>query len=204
MRTKLYQQIQKNTHSRTMNNSNGSEPRRQGPPAAAVSPRVTQSLSEYDAEIEEQLRRRALAQQPPPPMGPSVIPNGAFPGSLTPGWNDPPPLNPDSVLGNANSRRPRIDPRRRAPYPIESNSLLFYPNPESGGSEPSSRPTAMVMPRQLPLPPDALNGAATHEPDEGTVTTRGRPASGNAASRVPTAVVPPRMKKPNHANLPHF
>ncbi|EDW07704.1 basic salivary proline-rich protein 1 [Drosophila mojavensis] len=52
-------------------------------------------------------------QQPPPPMGQTIAPSGAFPGSLTPGWNDPPP-----VSGDSGNRRPRLDLRKRVAYPM--------------------------------------------------------------------------------------
>ncbi|XP_023179992.1 basic salivary proline-rich protein 2 [Drosophila hydei] len=52
-------------------------------------------------------------QQPPPPMGQSIAPSGAFPGSLTPGWNDPPPVSGDTA-----NRRPRLDLRKRVAYPM--------------------------------------------------------------------------------------
>ncbi|KAH8300899.1 hypothetical protein KR044_003689 [Drosophila immigrans] len=75
--------------------------------------------------------------QPPPPMGQNIAPTGAFPGipkktdhttyddieflislgSLTPGWNDPPPISGD-VASNPSARRPRLDLRKRVAYPM--------------------------------------------------------------------------------------
>ncbi|KAH8418937.1 hypothetical protein KR222_005732, partial [Zaprionus bogoriensis] len=84
--------------------------------------------------------------QPPPPSGQSIAPTGAFPGkppphthtpvnlyapaltpsppplalpgSLTPGWNDPPPVHGDVTSSN---RRPRLDLRKRVAHPMNAN-----------------------------------------------------------------------------------
>ncbi|XP_030569116.1 steroid receptor RNA activator 1 [Drosophila novamexicana] len=71
-------------------------------------------------------------QQPPPPMGQSIAPSGAFPGSLTPGWNDPPPVSADAGTASAGNRRPRLDLRKRVAYPMNgsgSNPQATQPPP---------------------------------------------------------------------------
>ncbi|EDW00233.1 putative proline-rich receptor-like protein kinase PERK6 [Drosophila grimshawi] len=60
-------------------------------------------------------------QQPPPPMGQTIAPTGAFPGSLTPGWNDPPPISSTDGTSNASNRRPRLDLRKRVAHPMNGN-----------------------------------------------------------------------------------
>ncbi|KRF99685.1 uncharacterized protein Dwil_GK10241 [Drosophila willistoni] len=99
-----------------------------------------------------------LQQPPPPPLptGQSVLPpSGAFPGSLTPGWNDPPPLAMDS----SNNRRPRLDLRKRVAYPMDgstigSNAISVGNAPPldmAAGLANPLRPVAMVPPqRQAP------------------------------------------------------
>ncbi|KAH8411509.1 hypothetical protein KR215_005740 [Drosophila sulfurigaster] len=66
--------------------------------------------------------------QPPPPMGQNIAPTGAFPGSLTPGWNDPPPISAEAA-SNLNSRRPRLDLRKRVAYPMDQPPLQPQPQP---------------------------------------------------------------------------
>ncbi|KAH8387652.1 hypothetical protein KR093_008547 [Drosophila rubida] len=84
--------------------------------------------------------------QPPPPVGQNIAPTGAFPGkstntlrkqhtprmtfdfsisigSLTPGWNDPPPISADAV------RRPRLDLRKRVAHPMNEPPSQLQPQP---------------------------------------------------------------------------
>ncbi|KAH8281338.1 hypothetical protein KR018_010112, partial [Drosophila ironensis] len=57
---------------------------------------------------------------PPPPTGQNIAPVGAFPGSLTPGWNDPPPLSDNSRSCKVDMRsRPRLDLRKRVAHPLD-------------------------------------------------------------------------------------
>ncbi|KAL7744488.1 hypothetical protein ACLKA6_001859 [Drosophila palustris] len=67
--------------------------------------------------------------QPPPPMGQNIAPTGAFPGSLTPGWNDPPPIHVDGAT-NSSNRRPRLDLRKRVAYPMNGNENSVQPPPQ--------------------------------------------------------------------------
>ncbi|XP_017056227.1 WAS/WASL-interacting protein family member 1 [Drosophila ficusphila] len=136
---------------------------------------------------------------PPPPTGQNIAPSGAFPGSLTPGWNDPPPVSADALTSNANNRRPRLDLRKRVAHPLDGKSGQGPPSLDAS----SPRPVAMVPPqRQLPYPdPHNMAGGAA---DAGTF---GGAANANAMrlpplaqaigidpSKVPVAMVPPRQK----------
>lgn len=90
--------------------------------------------------------------KPPPSMPPASEP---FPGSRTPGWNDPPPLsyNPMSA---ATPGRPRISLNKRVAYPLQGGVT---------STTATTKPTAVVLPNQVaggisPLPPPPLAGNA--------------------------------------------
>uniref|UniRef100_A0A6P4F0N2 WAS/WASL-interacting protein family member 1 n=1 Tax=Drosophila rhopaloa TaxID=1041015 RepID=A0A6P4F0N2_DRORH len=146
-----------------------------------------------------QLLQQAAAP-PPPPTGQNIAPSGAFPGSLTPGWNDPPPISADAVSSNANNRRPRLDLRKRVAHPLDGQSGgLLAPLTDAA----SPRPVAMVPPqRQIPYPdPYSTAGGAADAGGFGVGpnanTMRLPPlaqAIGIDPSKVPVAMVPPRQK----------
>eukprot|EP00099_Drosophila_melanogaster_P016690 NP_572465.1 uncharacterized protein Dmel_CG2147 [Drosophila melanogaster] len=143
---------------------------------------------------------------PPPPTGQIIAPSGAFPGSLTPGWNDPPPISADSQSCKLNNSRPRLDLRKRVAHPLDGKSSsvqLVQPQlsiPTAQDSI-SPRPVALVTPqRQIPYP-DPNN------PPAGGADVGGFGAGPNAnAVRLPplahsisidpsrVAKVPPRTK----------
>ncbi|KAI8035184.1 circumsporozoite protein [Drosophila gunungcola] len=143
------------------------------------------------------------AAPPPPPTGQNIAPSGAFPGSLTPGWNDPPPISADALTNNANNRRPRLDLRKRVAHPLDGLSGL------SGGlvaplteATASPRPVAMVPPqRQIPCPDPNSTAGGTADAG-GFGGSNANPmrlpplaqAIGIDPSKVPVAMVPPRQK----------
>ncbi|KAH8367746.1 hypothetical protein KR084_002194 [Drosophila pseudotakahashii] len=142
---------------------------------------------------------------PPPPTGQTIAPSGAFPGSLTPGWNDPPPVSADALTSNANNRRPRLDLRKRVAHPLDGKSPaglmgLGSPPPDAG----SPRPVAMVPPhRQIPQPdpnnpPDGTADPGGFGGGDGVPNAIRLPplaqAIGIDPSKVPVAMVPPRQK----------
>ncbi|ALC49093.1 CG2147, partial [Drosophila busckii] len=43
-----------------------------------------------------------------------------FLGSLTPGWNDPPPV---ATGASSSVQRPRLDLRKRVAYPMDGNNF---------------------------------------------------------------------------------
>ncbi|XP_016994733.2 protein SCAR [Drosophila takahashii] len=147
--------------------------------------------------------QQLTAAPPPPPTGQNIAPSGAFPGSLTPGWNDPPPLSADALTSNANNRRPRLDLRKRVAHPLDGKSSGGPPPPLDAGSP---RPVAMVPPqRQIPQPDPQLGGPA----DAGGFAGGGgggiggpnavrlpplAQAIGIDPAKVPVAMVPPRQK----------
>ncbi|XP_016941932.3 uncharacterized protein [Drosophila suzukii] len=147
---------------------------------------------------------------PPPPTGQNIAPSGAFPGSLTPGWNDPPPLAGDALTPNANSRRPRLDLRKRVAHPLDGKStgLVSMGPPPMDAASP--RPVAMVPPHRQSSQPE-LNHTLGGSPD---VFVGGAAPNANAnpmrlpplpqaigidsskvpVAKVPVAKVPPRQK----------
>ncbi|KAH8419987.1 hypothetical protein KR009_004768 [Drosophila setifemur] len=147
---------------------------------------------------------------PPPPTGQHVAPSGLFPGSLTPGWNDPPPLSGNAMASSAGNRRPRLDLRKRVAYPVDGlpqASVLPPALPDAG----SPRPVAMVPPqRQLPTYPEPSNLAGGGPGVAGGAGGLGfgsamrvlPPVAGSASgvsislnpSNIPVAKVPPRTK----------
>ncbi|XP_023035091.1 protein diaphanous homolog 1 [Drosophila willistoni] len=151
-----------------------------------------------------------LQQPPPPPLptGQSVLPpSGAFPGSLTPGWNDPPPLAMDS----SNNRRPRLDLRKRVAYPMDgstigSNAISVGNAPPldmAAGLANPLRPVAMVPPqRQAPYvdygsgSTSSSNSGSSNNNNSSTDAARLPPVAIGSGdlSKVPVAMVPPRQK----------
>ncbi|XP_037725042.1 protein transport protein sec31 [Drosophila subpulchrella] len=149
---------------------------------------------------------------PPPPTGQNIAPSGAFPGSLTPGWNDPPPLAGDALTPNANNRRPRLDLRKRVAHPLDGKStgLVSMGPPPMDAASP--RPVAMVPPhRQSSQPelnhtlggsPDVFVGGAAPNANANANPMRlpplpqaiGIDSSKVPVARVPVAKVPPRQK----------
>lgn len=73
-------------------------------------------------------------------------------GSRTPGWNDPPPMVYNPLVGTASGgNRPRLDLKKRVAYPLQGTVA----GNAAGGV---SKPTAIVPPNTLasnlsPLPP---------------------------------------------------
>ncbi|KAH8347606.1 hypothetical protein KR067_002312 [Drosophila pandora] len=151
---------------------------------------------------------------PPPPTGQNIAPSGAFPGSLTPGWNDPPPISGGAMASGGDTRRPRLDLRKRVAYPL-SGQQFHQPQPNfqaPGLDQGLARPVAMVPPqRQLPV---QNHGSFGEGAGAGIIDASGfsgiggvgSPA-GNAnrppplaselignPSKVPVAIVPPRTK----------
>ncbi|XP_020808423.1 formin-2 [Drosophila serrata] len=131
---------------------------------------------------------------PPPPTGQNIAPSGAFPGSLTPGWNDPPPVSAESLANNANSRRPRLDLRKRVAHPLDGQPGYVAPPADIA----SPRPVAMVPPvRQMPYPdPNCVAGASSDAggPGAGLANVRLPPLAqdvGADPSRVPVARILP-------------
>ncbi|XP_017064390.1 uncharacterized protein LOC108103431 [Drosophila eugracilis] len=146
-------------------------------------------------------QRQQISAPPPPPTGQNIAPSGAFPGSLTPGWNDPPPISADVVTSTANSRRPRLDLRKRVAHPIDS---VAVPQPPDVGSP---RPVAMVTPnRQIQQPnlnnivggiADAGGFVGGGEGGPNANSTRLPPlghAAGIDSSKVPVAMITPMQK----------
>ncbi|XP_065362819.1 steroid receptor RNA activator 1 [Calliphora vicina] len=88
-----------------------------------------------------------MADKPPTAMPPSSEP---FPGSRTPGWNDPPTLayNPLSASSGGGPGRPRISLNKRVAYPLQGTVTP---------TTTSTKPMAVVLPNQasagLPPPP---------------------------------------------------
>ncbi|XP_005189205.2 steroid receptor RNA activator 1 [Musca domestica] len=95
-----------------------------------------------------------MADKPPTAMPPASEP---FPGSRTPGWNDPPPL-PYNPMSAAAPGRPRISLNKRVAYPLQGSVT---------STTATTKPTAVVLPNQLaggmplPPPPMAVNAATT-------------------------------------------
>ncbi|KAH8343251.1 steroid receptor RNA activator 1 [Drosophila kikkawai] len=144
----------------------------------------------------QQFENTSLPPPPPPPTGQNIAPSGAFPGSLTPGWNDPPPVSADAFTSNAGSRRPRLDLRKRVAHPLDGQPGYVAAPAEIA----SPRPVAMVPPqRQMPYP-DAKGGsgaAADAGPGAGLANMRLPPLAQDISvdpSRVPVARVTPRQK----------
>ncbi|EDV46844.1 formin-like protein 14 [Drosophila erecta] len=145
---------------------------------------------------------------PPPPTGQIIAPSGAFPGSLTPGWNDPPPVSAESLSCNANNRRPRLDLRKRVAHPLDgksSSAPLGQPQPPipTAYDAFAPRPVAMVTPqRQTPYPdpnnpPAGGTDAGGFGAGANTNAVRLPPLAQSIIidpSRVPVAMVPPRQK----------
>ncbi|XP_016962812.1 uncharacterized protein LOC108033117 [Drosophila biarmipes] len=141
---------------------------------------------------------------PPPPTGQNIAPSGAFPGSLTPGWNDPPPLTADALSPNANNRRPRLDLRKRVAHPLDgkSPSLVGMGPPPMDCASP--RPVAMVPPQRQSSQPE-LSQTTGGAPDAGGFAAPNANANpmrlpplpqaiNMDPSKVPVAKVPPRQK----------
>lgn len=93
-----------------------------------------------------------MADKPPTAMPPSSEP---FPGSRTPGWNDPPTLayNPLSASSGGGPGRSRISLNKRVAYPLQGCVTA---------TATSTKPTAVVLPNQAsvglsppPPPPTA-------------------------------------------------
>ncbi|KAH8288134.1 hypothetical protein KR054_003274 [Drosophila jambulina] len=146
---------------------------------------------------QQHLVQPSLPLPPPPPTGQNIAPSGAFPGSLTPGWNDPPPVSADALASNANSRRPRLDLRKRVAHPLDGQPGYVAPPADIA----STRPVAMVPPqRQMPYPdPNGGAGAAADAggPGAGLANVRLPPLAqdvGVDPSRVPVARITPRQK----------
>ncbi|KAI8118920.1 hypothetical protein FF38_07552 [Lucilia cuprina] len=89
-----------------------------------------------------------MADKPPTTAMPAA--SEPFPGSRTPGWNDPPTLayNPLSASSGGGPGRPRINLNKRVAYPLQGTVT-----PTAS----STKPTAVVLPNQasagLPPPP---------------------------------------------------
>ncbi|KAH8267254.1 hypothetical protein KR026_004263 [Drosophila bipectinata] len=151
---------------------------------------------------------------PPPPTGQNIAPTGAFPGSLTPGWNDPPPISGGAMASGGDTRRPRLDLRKRVAHPLSGQQ---YQQPQSNFPAPaldqgSPRPVAMVPPqRQLPVQnhgsfgvgagagmadASGFSGIGGVESPGGNVSRPPPLASELIAnpSKVPVAIIPPRAK----------
>ncbi|XP_061386554.1 steroid receptor RNA activator 1 [Musca vetustissima] len=95
-----------------------------------------------------------MADKPPAAMPPASEP---FPGSRTPGWNDPPPLAFNPMSAAATPGRPRISLNKRVAYPLQGSVT---------STTATTKPTAVVLPNQvagggmpLPPPPMAVNAA---------------------------------------------
>ncbi|EDX17400.1 GD16888 [Drosophila simulans] len=108
--------------------------------------------------------QQVASAPPPPPTGQIIAPSGVFPGSLTPGWNDPPPVSSDS----SNNSRPRLDLRKRVAHPLDGKSSsvqLDQPHPPIPTAQESllPRPVALVTPqRHIPNPdPNNPPGSGT-------------------------------------------
>ncbi|XP_068159112.1 uncharacterized protein [Drosophila tropicalis] len=139
-----------------------------------------------------------LQQPPPPPLptGQSALPpSGAFPGSLTPGWNDPPPLATDS----SNNRRPRLDLRKRVAYPMDGSNAISVGNAPpldmAAGLANPLRPVAMVPPqRQAPFEDYGSGSTSSSTNNNNSSTDASRLPPVATGSGVPMAMVPPRQK----------
>lgn len=89
-----------------------------------------------------------MADKPPTAMPPASEP---FPGSRTPGWNDPPALayNPLSSSSGGGPGRTRINLNKRVAYPLQGSV--------ASAAATSTKPMAVVLPNQasvgLPPPP---------------------------------------------------
>ncbi|KAH8235708.1 hypothetical protein KR032_005749 [Drosophila birchii] len=145
---------------------------------------------------QQQLEPTSLSL-PPPPTGQNIAPSGAFPGSLTPGWNDPPPVSADALANNASSRRPRLDLRKRVAHPLDGQPGYVA----SPADIASTRPVAMVPPvRQIPYPDPNCGAGASSDvggPGAGLTNVRLPPLAqdvGVDPSRVPVARILPRQK----------
>ncbi|KAM7346441.1 steroid receptor RNA activator 1 [Cochliomyia hominivorax] len=100
-----------------------------------------------------------MADKPPTAMPPASEP---FPGSRTPGWNDPPTLayNPLSASSIGGPGRPRINLNKRVAYPLQGTITQ---------STNTTKPTAVVLPNQAsaglpPPPPPTANSASIMQP----------------------------------------
>ncbi|XP_030377927.1 uncharacterized protein LOC115626657 [Scaptodrosophila lebanonensis] len=149
-----------------------------------------------NGEHNEQNNQPPSGQLPPPPTGQFIAP-GAFPGSLTPGWNDPPSVSAD----NANSRRPRLDLRKRVPFPLDGSSnatittITNRGNAHEGGGPPVNvRPVAKVSPQRLDMPADVGNNSNNGNDNIPQPRLQSRAPGNSDMSKVPVAKVPPRQK----------
>ncbi|XP_075156754.1 steroid receptor RNA activator 1 [Haematobia irritans] len=80
--------------------------------------------------------------KPPTAMPPASEP---FPGSRTPGWNDPPPMTYNPLAAGTPGRTRILN--KRVAYPLQGSVT---------STTPTTKPTAVVLPNQLTIPPPPM------------------------------------------------